>query len=279
MSTPLTSILVPVFNQTPLLAYLWESLQRHTAHLPWELILVDNASREEGMPQLLQTLAGQERVKVIRNAENRGFGKANNQALAASEGEFLFLINTDMFPAGPWLEFLLGRMTAEPGCGAVQGRILLPGEGEAAADWRVQTCGARFGADGLPLYHLPGFHREAPEVNRSLRLEAFMGTGVLLRRRAVEEVGFFDEEYDLVFMEDTDLSLRLSQAGYDCWYEPHALFIHMHSASMPHLSQEEYDRSRHGNRELFRRKWPVERIREILLARGFVPAGFPAGEG
>ncbi|MEO5371533.1 MAG: glycosyltransferase [Magnetococcus sp. DMHC-1] len=265
----LTSILVPVFNNLQCVTLLYRSLAAQTADQPIEMIFIDNHSTEAGMDEFYDNIRLDPRVTVIRNVGNLGFGKANNCGLQQSHGEFIALINSDMFFFQPWLSPILDHFAGDPLCAAVQGLILLPDEGTPLSSWKTQTCGARFDATGLPQYHLAGQLADAPAVQSLQTLEAFMGTGVVLRRSILDEVGFFDDSYDIVFMEDTDLSLRISAAGYRIHFEPRARLIHLHSASMPYLSQEEYDRSRHFNLALFRRKWPPQKIQEILLAQGF----------
>ncbi|MBF0124780.1 MAG: glycosyltransferase family 2 protein [Magnetococcales bacterium] len=268
---PFTSILVPVFNNPQFVGHLCHTLFEHTdqANCPWELILIDNGSTEAGMAACYDQIADRPAVTILRNTTNLGFGRANNIGLRHSRGEVIALINSDMFVLKPWLAPLLLRLASDPSCAAVQGKIILPDENRPPTEWLVQTCGARFDRHGLPVYHLPNLPARAAEVNRAMPLPAVMGTGLLLRRAVIEQVGFFDEDYDLVYMEDSDLSLRISEAGYSLWYEPQAEFYHFHNASMPHLDQQVYDRCRLGNQALFQKKWPPERIERILQRHGF----------
>ncbi len=261
-TTSLVSILIPVFNNYRFVEQLHKSLVRHSPADRIEIIYIDNGSTEEGMEQFYSSIA-QENVKIVRNSRNLGFGRANNIGYSNSVGEYLCLLNSDMLVTSGWLEPLIDTFEKCRECGAVQSRILLVDDGPISG-WKTQTCGAAFDQRGLPTYYLSGFPADAPEVTRPLSLQAFMGTGVMLRRTVVERVGFFEPEYDLVFMEDTDLSLRISEAGFSIRYEPRSLLYHFHSTSMPHLSQEEYDRSRLHNIDLFRKKWPPERIAKIV---------------
>ncbi|WP_158089523.1 glycosyltransferase family 2 protein [Magnetofaba australis] len=264
----LTSVLIPVFNNLAMLEQVVATLIQH-ADAPMEIILVDNASFEPGVDEAYARLAQQPQVSIIRNAENRGFGKANNQALAVARGDYIALINSDMFMTGPWMRAAQARFASNPNIGAVQLRIILPSTDQPMEQWQTQTCGARFLPDGMPVYLLPNLPMNDPRVLEAFPLQAFMGAGVILKREVINQVGFFDEEYDLVFFEDTDLSLRVSEAGHDIFYEPQAFVIHLHSASMPHLTQETYDRSRKNNQKLFVKKWPIHKIHGILVARGF----------
>jgi GT2 family glycosyltransferase len=262
MPQPLASIVVPVFNNLAFVRALHQSVVTSTPAGAYELVFVDNKSNETGMDAWYESVKN-ERTKVIKNPANLGFGRANNIGLKNSTADFVVLLNSDMLVTPGWLDALVACCQAGPAYAAVQAKILLVDD-NPKEQWKTQTCGAQFNQDGLPVYHLSGYPREAPEVNTRLELQAFMGTGVLLRRAVIERVGFFDESFDLVFMEDTDLSLRISQAGFKIFYEPAALLYHFHSASMPHLSQEEYDRSRACNLKLFQRKWPKEKIFSIL---------------
>lgn len=266
---PVVSILTPVFNNRQGLAWLAKGLFAWTPAPDWEWILVDNHSTEPGMNELYTELAAQEQVVILRNSANLGFGRANNQALAVSRGEVVVLLNSDMFPLGPWLPFLVARLRSQGDCGAVQAKILLPTGDCPPEAWRVQTCGGRIDPNGLPQYFLPDLESGDPAVNQVYRMPVFMGAGVALHRAAIEAVGFFDPDYDLVFMEDTDLALRLLGAGWQILYEPRAVLGHFHSASMPYLSQEAYDRSRRHNLRLFQEKWPLDRLGPLLASQGF----------
>lgn len=264
----MTSILIPVFNNLRFLQHLLGTLAKHTPRGSYEVILVDNASTEEGMPAFYRGIES-DTIKIVRSETNLGFGRANNRALESAQGEYVALINTDMFVDSPWLAPLVDRLEKREECAAVQAKIVLVGDGPPG-EWRTQTCGAAFNDKGVPVYRLAGYRPDAPQVNRPFELQAFMGTGVVLKRSAIDQVGFFDEEYDLVFMEDTDLSLRLSSRGFRIWYEPLSVIYHFHSASMPHLSQEEYDRCRNGNYRRFVTKWPADKVSEIMRKQGLM---------
>jgi GT2 family glycosyltransferase len=266
MSAAMTSILIPVFNNLRFLQHLLSTLAKHTQQENHEVILVDNGSTEEGMPAFYRSIESNS-IKVIRSKTNLGFGRANNLALASAQGEYVALINTDMFVDRPWLSPLINRLERAGECAAAQAKVVLVGDGPPGT-WRTQTCGAAFNEKGVPVYRLAGYSLNAPEVDQPFELQAFIGTGVVLKRSAIDRVGFFDEEYDLVFMEDTDLSLRLSSTGFRIWYEPLSVIYHFHSASMPHLSQEDYDRSRSSNLRRFVAKWPPRKVSEIMRKQG-----------
>ena len=260
-----TSIIIPVFNNVRFLSACVDSIINNTHN--FEIILVDNNSNEPGIHQWYASI-NNPAISIIKNQTNLGFGKANNGGFKKSRGDYIVLMNSDMLATPNWLPPLIERLESSSAIGAVQSKIMLADDNPVAA-WKTQTCGARFSDDGMPVYYLNGFTVNAPEVGRAFELEAFMGTGVLLRRSAIEQCGFFDEAYDLVFMEDTDLSLRFSQAGYAIWYEPRSLLYHFHSASMPHLTQADYDRSRLSNAALFKQKWPNGAIVRIVKKQGF----------
>jgi len=266
MPTNLASILIPVFNNLKFLQYLIQTLQQHTRKQDYELILVDNHSTEPGFAAYYRKIQAAN-IKIIQNDSNLGFGRANNIGLQHSQGELIVLLNTDMYFSQSWLPHLQQRIQVANDCAAVHAKLIVPLE-SAPNTWKTQTCGAKFDARGLPQYYLDGYPANAPEVNKACEVHALMGAGVAIKRAVIEEVGFFDEEYDLVFMEDTDLSLRISEKGYRIYYEPRALIYHFHSASMPHLSQADYDRSRLANLARFQQKWPAAKVKTIMQGLG-----------
>jgi len=142
MSNLTATIIVPVLNGYRLLQNLCESIAAFTPAGICEIILVDNASTEPQMGLFYGSIRSTT-TRVIRNTENVGFGRANNQALQHSRGEFLMLLNNDTTVTPGWLEPLRERFRTTPSCGAVQSKIVLVSDGPLDT-WKTQTCGCRF---------------------------------------------------------------------------------------------------------------------------------------
>lgn len=80
-----------------------------------EIIIIDNASSDDSVSQIKKWIAKNKlKTSLIKNKENVGFAKANNQAIAASTGEFVFLLNSDTIVKPTALVRLLETFTQNP---------------------------------------------------------------------------------------------------------------------------------------------------------------------
>ena len=86
------AIIIVNWNSGELLRRCLESVTQYPPSCPYEIIVVDNASTD-GSREWLISLG--DRVRLIKNEENQGFGRANNQAFAATTAPLLFLLNSD----------------------------------------------------------------------------------------------------------------------------------------------------------------------------------------
>src|SRR5512147_2918301 len=102
----LISLVIPVYNQLHYTKQCVEAIQRHTT-IPYELILVDNAS-SDGTHEYLRTL----KATIISNEKNLGCAKAWNQGIRASGGTMVAILNNDIVVTPGWLERLVAFMEA-----------------------------------------------------------------------------------------------------------------------------------------------------------------------
>ncbi|RYD03774.1 hypothetical protein N752_18680 [Desulforamulus aquiferis] len=99
---PLTSIVIPCYNQVEYTKLCLASVFEHTKE-PFELILVNNGS-EDGTNEYFNYLAGvHKNIQIINNSNNLGFGAACNQGMAIAKGEFVLILNNDVVVTSGWL--------------------------------------------------------------------------------------------------------------------------------------------------------------------------------
>lgn len=177
--------------------------------------VVDNDS-SDGSPERAAALLGAERV--IRTGANRGYAAGMNAALehlARADGEFALLLTHDVHIAPDALRRLFDAARGDPGIGVV-GPVVVYRERPSRL----------IGAGGYlePRRLASGAHRTvlAPEP---YAVDWLDGCCLLVRRRALESVGGFDEGYFLYY-EDTDLGYRLGRAGWRIVVEPRAVALH-----------------------------------------------------
>ncbi|MQA30638.1 MAG: glycosyltransferase [Luteitalea sp.] len=241
---PSVSIVVPTRDNWRLLERCVRSLEARTAYRPFEILIVDNDSRDP------ETLAYLERVphRVVRFREPFNFARMNNRAAAAAAGsEHLVFLNDDTEVIGAeWLEAMLEHSQRSE-VGAVGARLLFPNR-------TIQHAGVVVGIQGKAGHAFWGFPVDHPgyyDFARVIRnFSAVTGACLMIRRAVFEELEGFDEAFDISY-NDVDLCLRLRQRGYLVVYTPYALLYHHQSASRGVYDPEKDRRYE----ELLRERW------------------------
>lgn len=194
---------------------------------PTTVFVVDNASRD-GTAEMVRDEFGD--AVLIEADENLGFARANNLAIRRGRGEYVLVLNPDTRITEGALDHLLRTMDSRPDVGICGCRLELEdGTLDHAAKRAFPTplgALAHFagigGRAGAP--HALAQYR-APDVDRG-PVDAVNGAFMLVRRRALDEVGPFDEGY-WMYMEDLDLCYRFKEAGWLVWYDPAVAVTHV----------------------------------------------------
>jgi N-acetylglucosaminyl-diphospho-decaprenol L-rhamnosyltransferase len=225
-TTPIdVSIVLVSWNTRELLLACLESLPQAVGSFRAEVWVVDNGSCD-GSAAAVQRL--HPTVHLIANPDNRGFAAANNQALHASSGRYVLLLNSDTIPQPGSIERLVQTADALPQAGVLGGMLLDPdGEFQASfadfpslwSEWlSVSGLGARLLFRNYPSY--------GPRHSRVLRRVDYVpGACMLARREAIAQVGSLDEGY-FMYSEESDWCWRMTRAGWQVWYEPAARIVH-----------------------------------------------------
>ena len=244
------TVIIVNWNTKNLLCDCLTSVYKTLADLSFEIIVVDNAS-SDGSVAMLQKHYPQ--IRVIANSENRGFGAANNQGFAQMKGRYALLLNTDAVLTEGAAQKLLAFAERHLDAAIVCGQLLNADgskQNSVAAFPTLLTLAAN---TSLLEYLFPNKypskryqHREPVEV------ESAIGACMLIRKKALDEVSFFDERY-FFFFEETDLAYAMRQAGWRIWHVPDARIYHLQGQSIGRNanSRIEFYRSRYQ----FLRKW------------------------
>jgi GT2 family glycosyltransferase len=197
--------------------------------VPAEAVVVDTASRDGSVEAVAREFP---EAKLIRQPANIGFGRANNAGLQVAEGRFILLMNPEVtvMPGcvGRLADFLLVR----PDAGAVGPRLQRP---DGLLD---ETARRGFPSPAATLFHYTGLGKVFPHNERLNRfsmghlpatetheIDAGTAACMMVRRAAIDRVGFFDPDY-FMFGEDLDLCYRLKSGGWKVFYLPTARAVH-----------------------------------------------------
>jgi GT2 family glycosyltransferase len=180
-----------------------------------EVIVIDNASSDRSIEHLPERFAS---LRVLRNEENRGFVGACNQGIEASSRELVLLLNDDTALEPGALPALVRALAHHPSWGACQAKLLLMDD-----PVRLDTAGSFLTATGFLVHR--GAYEPEERFTASDEIFAAKGAALLVRRRALAEVGAFDPDF-FAYLEETDLCWRLWLAGWEVGFAADARILH-----------------------------------------------------
>jgi len=262
------SVVVVNWNTRDLLAQCLQSMYDTVSGLGFEVIVVDNASAD-GSTEMVRREFPQ--ARLIENAENVGFARANNQAMAVSQGRYVLLFNSDAIATPNAIQSLVSLADAEPRTGIVGAQLINPDGSFQASHTPFPTLWQEF----LILTGLGRFLRcrwypsQGPEGEKGPQVVDYVeGACMLARSQAVEEVGGLDEGY-FMYAEEVDWCYEMKQAGWQVWYQPAAKVVHFGGGSSQNRRpQREGDLYR--SRVRFFRKYYGDRAAWLLKLQIYV---------
>ncbi len=194
----------------------------------WEVIVVDNASRDGSREEVKKVFPS---AHLIENEKNFGFAKAANQGLQKASGRYALLLNPDTQVKNGAIEGLVSFMDAHSDVGVAGAQLL-------NADGSKQNSIANFPSMGTELLNksllrwlfptkFPGKERNYPEP---IEVDSVIGACMMVRRDTLDQVGLLDEDYFL-FLEETDWCYRMKKAGWKIYHVPQAQVYHYQGKS------------------------------------------------
>ena len=222
------SVLIVHYNTADLLRRSLTALFSDPPEVSFEVLVVDNASPDETVRDLSREFPD---AVFHFNRRNVGFAQAGNQAIGMSKGRYPMLLNPDTVVRGEGLDRLVAFMEAHPDAGICSPRLVYP-------DGKLQLSCRRFPTLLVLLLRITRFERLIPGPVRhylmadwdhmSIReVDWVIGACMVLRREALEEVGFLDGAF-FMYYEDIDLCYRLWQKGWKVYYNPDVTVLHNH---------------------------------------------------
>lgn len=239
------SVVVVSFDDLAVTRLCVESVLENTEGPGYELIVVDNGSRD-GSRAYLRTLERRfPNVRVILNEANAGFPAACNQALAAARGSLLVLLNNDVIVPTGWLARLGAHARRDDVglVGPVTNRIGNEAEVPVAYDTYAEFLAAaaeRAEARGAESFDIP--------------MPAMFC--VAMRREVHDRLGPLDERFGIGMLEDDDYAERTRQAGLRAVCAEDVLVHHFGEASFGRLFADgKHSALLEANRAAYEKKW------------------------
>ncbi len=219
-STPRVTVVILNWNGWSFLGPCLRALEAQT-YTDFEAVVVDNGSSDGSAERIGELFP---LVRLIRNAENRGFAAANNQAIRATTTDYVATLNNDTEVDPGWLQALVEAADADAGVGAVASKMVF----QHAPDI-INSCGIALDRAGIA-WDLYGGQPTASVMSAQEVFGACAGAA-LYRRAMLDDIGLFDEDF-FAYMEDVDLAWRARIAGWRAVLAPNALVRHVHSGTL-----------------------------------------------
>jgi GT2 family glycosyltransferase len=208
------------------------------AHNDIEIIVVDNASRDESIHQLHAQFPLESKLTVLHNTKNLGFAVACNQGSKVAIGDFLLYLNPDCLVEPETIPILLHCLQNDPQVGMVGGLIQNPDGSEQRGCRRTVPTPWKSLVNSLGLKALSRFNSnvfsdfrldQEPLPEQAVEVDAISGACMLVSRAALADVGPLDEGYFL-HCEDLDWCMRFRQRGWKIMFVPQAKLSHSKGA-------------------------------------------------
>jgi len=260
------SIIIVNWNTSELLDKCLSAVVDMVKAPSYEIIVVDNASTDGSVAMVRRRYP---QIRIITNDVNRGFGAANNQAFAVMKGQYALLLNTDAILTDNAAAELYAFMEGHPRAGMCCGQLL-------NADGSKQNSIAAFPSlltlitnMSLLEYLLPGiFPSKRYDHVEPIEVDSGVGACLMVRKTAMEEVGWFDERY-FFFFEETDWAYRMRRKGWKVYHVPTAHIYHLQGQSIGPSSRSriEFYRSRYQFFQKWRSPAAYNLIRGVIFGR------------
>jgi len=223
------SIVIVNWNTRDILRDCLASTYANTMNITFEVIVVDNASRDDSVSMLKENFP---QVILIENSENRGFAAANNQGMAIARGKYVLLLNSDTVILENAVRKTVLFADGHPEAAVIGCMVLNP-------DRTLQPTCFMFPSllnmllSSTYLYKLfprsKFFGREQMtwwDRDDVREVDVVTGCFMLVRREAVEQIGLLDERF-FMYGEETDWCYRFKQVGWKVVFTPAAEIIHL----------------------------------------------------
>ena len=223
------SVIIVNYNVEYFLEQCLNSVKSALKNVSGEVFIVDNNSVDHSVEMVQDKFP---EYHLIANKDNRGFSRANNQAIEICKGEYVLLLNPDTVVEEDTLEKVISYMDATADAGGL-GVRMIDGKGVFLPESKR----------GLPtpevaFYKIFGLSKIFPKSKRfgkyhlgyldefeTNEIEILSGAFMLMRHETLNKVGLLDEAF-FMYGEDIDLSYRILKGGYKNYYFPETRIIH-----------------------------------------------------
>jgi GT2 family glycosyltransferase len=225
----------------------------NTVGIDFELIFVDNGSKDGTLKYLKNLQLTNNNLQIITNDTNLGFAKANNQGIKVSSGEYILLLNNDVILTPKWLEKMLRCIESDESIGVV-GPLTNHAVGQQVVNYPFSKKDVDINKFAVLMeMKYGGVYEQTHRI---------IGFCMLIKREVIEKVGLLDERFGPGGFEDYDYCLRVNQHGYKIMIAKDVFVYHLGGRGYS-KNDLDYNSLRKQNFEIFVDKW-CKKALEIL---------------
>ena len=268
------SVVIPSKDQWETLKACLDSIREKTTYPDYEIIVVENNSREPETFEYYKTIDGRDNIRVITWDKPFNYSAINNFGIRHASGQYVICLNNDIqVITGGWMEELLGVCQREE-VGVVGAKLYYP-------DDTIQHAGIVVGIGGIAGSLFVGMKRERSgylhKASLMQDLSAVTAACMMVKKKAFEEAGGFEEKLAVAF-NDVDLCLKIREKGYLVVYDPYVEMYHYESKTRGREDTKEKVRRFQGEIEYMRTRWigilkegdPCYTIKIFLFPNGII---------
>lgn len=227
------SIIIVNYNSTELLKICINSIEKFTNSINYEIIVVDNSSMLGHVDELLKF---HDRITLIKNDINRGFGAANNQGVEVANGKYILLLNNDTILFENSIKKVFDFAESLDGNEIIGCKLLNEDKSVQKSVYDFPKLLNVFTSNFFLYLLFPKskyfnkYHLMNKGISRITEVDVVTGAFIFMSRKSYEVLGGFDERF-FFYMDDTDLCYRHKHNNGKVIYFPETSIIHLKGKS------------------------------------------------
>jgi GT2 family glycosyltransferase len=234
VKNPRVSLSIPLYKRLDFMKVQFATMANDPGMKQCEIIYVlDSPWQEAEVKDFLREYSHlyQLPVKLVVMQHNSGYAAASNTGTMVARGEYIVLLNSDVFPITPnWAINMADFYASTPNIGALAPKLIYEDES-------LQHAGMFFAKTTFPdwinLHYYKGYSRNYAPASVSRPVPAVTGACLMMKRDLWEEIGRLSVDYVVGDFEDSDLCLKCSARGLENWYYADAELYHLERQSVP----------------------------------------------
>jgi GT2 family glycosyltransferase len=223
------SIIIINWNTRELLLECLATIYLTITGVTFEIWLVDNGSSDGSVEAVRRKYTN---IHIIQNTKNLGFAAANNLAFKKMMGRYALLLNTDTALTDGAVSELYNFMEKTPTASIACGQLLNPDGSKQNSIANFPALSTLLTNETLMRILFPKkFPSKRKKYTSPVEVDSCIGACMIVRKKAMDEVGYLDERY-FFFFEETDWALRMKRAGWKIYFVPQARIFHAQGKSV-----------------------------------------------